>query len=224
MISFTNKKLTDIKTLGEKLKEHRKRKGLSPEKAARAININARYIKQLEEDNYNNLPADVYSINILKRYAELLSLNPITVINAYKKEKSVYYKTKKLDKLPLRQSSKFLRTILNPKLIKYTVVLIIISFVLAYIGWSVNKIISPPDLFLYQPENNLTTTENNILITGKTEPEVTLLINEHPILSEKDGSFEKLIYLQKGKNTLKITAQKKYSKKNIIYREIIVIE
>ena len=76
MTGFLSKKIEIIQTLGEKLIVHRQNKGLSQEKAAKLLNINVRYIKNFERNNYKEMPADVYAINILKKYSDLLNLNP----------------------------------------------------------------------------------------------------------------------------------------------------
>jgi len=98
MTGFITKKIDCIQTLGEKLQKHRHEKGLSLEKAARAINTNVSYLKLFEKNDYQNLPADVYAINILKHYSNLLNLNPATVIDLFQREKTVFLKTRK--KLP----------------------------------------------------------------------------------------------------------------------------
>jgi len=220
MTGFINKKITKIQTLGEKLHELRKKQGLSQEKVARAININCRYIKLLESDNYKDLPADVYTINILKSYADILNINPNTAVHLYKKEKSLFFKTQK--KATKTKQSKFLNFFLNPNLIKYFLIFVIIGSVLIYIGWGVNKIISPPKLLILSPENNLITNENIIKIQGQTEKEVDLTINDRSLLCDEQGNFTVDLNLQKGENIIKISAKKKHSKENTVYRTIIV--
>ncbi len=223
MTGFITKKLTSIVTLGEKLQAHREAKGLSQEKAARLLNLNVRYIKDLEKDNYKILPADVYTVNILRRYAELLNLNPYTVIDLFTKEKNVFLNTqKKKDNTKITKIHKFFNVFLNPRALKYLAVTIVIIAIFFYIGRSINNIISPPELTIEYPLDNIIITAHQIEIKGKTEPEVNLAINNRPLLSDQAGNFSLQIDLQTGLNVIKITAQKKHSKEQIIYRKIIV--
>ena len=221
MTGFISKKIDKIETLGEILIKHRKERKLSIEKSAKDININSRYIRLLEKNKFSELPADVYTVNILKNYAEILNLNPNSVIERYKKEKDIYLKTQ-IEKKQAIKNSKILNLILNPQLLKYIVVLIIVGSIITYIGWGINKIISPPDLTILTPNDNLIIETHSIQISGKTEKEVDILINNRPVLIDTEGSFNIDIDLQNGLNIIKITAQKKHSKKNIIYRKIIV--
>jgi len=205
------------------LTTHRVVKNLTQEKAAHILNINVRYIKDLEKDNYKELPADVYTMNILKRYAELLDLNPYTVIDLFNKEKNIFIKTQKktaFETITLWQ--RLANIFLNPKLLKYSAGIIILSAILSYIGWGITRIISPPRLSIDSPADNLIIKDHAIEIKGSTEKEVNLTINNRLLLSDKDGNFSLNIDLQTGLNVINITAKKKYSKEQTIIRKIIV--
>lgn len=223
MTGFITKKIDCIQTLGEKLQKHRHEKGLSLEKAARAINTNVIYLKLFERNDYQKLPADVYALNILKHYSNLLNLNPATVIDLFQKEKTLFLKTRKRPALQtLTKFQKLLNRFLNPKVLQYFIVLLLLAAAFTYIGKAVNKIISPPLLIVTAPAENLITTESQVVIQGYSEKEVTLKINDRPMLSDKEGQFELIIDLQKGLNIIKISARKKHSKEQVVYRKIIV--
>lgn len=223
MNGFLSKKLASSESLGQKLEKYRKEKGLSKEKAARAINVNVKYIEDLEKDNFSALPANVYSNNILKSYAQLLELNPHTAIDIFEKEKSLYLKLANSKKQkPATAIEKLWRLILNPRLLKYLLFLAILSVVFFYIGYGINKIIAPPKLEIIAPIDNMMTTETTVLIQGKTEREVALSINGRPLFSDPNGNFEVTIDLQKGLNIIKISAQKKHSQEQTVYRQVIV--
>lgn len=221
MTGFISKKIDSIETLGEILIRHRKTKKLSPEKAAKEININSRYIRLLEKNAFSELPADVYTTNILKNYATILDLNPHTVIERYYKEKDLFSKTHPQKKASIK-NNKFLNFILNPEMLKYFAMIIIVGSIISYIGWGINKIISPPELLINSPSDNLIISEHSVQISGQTEKEVDLLINNRQILTDTNGRFDLNLDLQNGLNIIKITAQKKHSKKNTVYRKIIV--
>ncbi|MFH0779723.1 MAG: helix-turn-helix domain-containing protein [Parcubacteria group bacterium] len=223
MTGFTTKKISNINTLGERLEKHRKEKGLSIEKASRAINTNVRYLKDIEKDNYKALPADVYIINILKSYADLLDLNPSTVVDIFKKEKAVYLimqKRKQQDKIT--KIGLATNALLNPRFIKYSAIIIVLFGMIAYIGWGVNRIIAPPRLIIDSPADNLVVNSHEINIQGSTEKEVSLKINDRPLLCDADGRFSLTLDLQNGLNTIKISAVKKHSKEQVVYRNIMV--
>ena len=173
MSGFISRKIKTIQTLGEKLAKHRVEKGFAIEKAARAINVNIKYLKNIETNKYKALPADVYTCNILKSYAELLDLNPTTVIDIFKKEKKLFLKTRKKNALSkITYLGRCINVFLNPRTIKYFLIGLVLIAILSYIGLEVNSIISPPKLFVESPENNLITLDNRIEIKGKTDKEM----------------------------------------------------
>jgi len=223
MIGFFSKKISSIQTLGEKLAAHRHSLGLSQDKAAKIININVHYIKLFERNNYKAMPADVYAKNILKRYAELLRLNPHMVIETFNNEKALYIKTQKAqNSLEAKWWHPIANFFLNPKFLKYLVGAVFLFSILYYLGWSINKIISPPPLTILTPTENLITTERQIEIIGQTQKEVNVKINNQSILTDQDGNFKVTLDLQRNLNIIKISAQKKHSKEQVIYRQVIV--
>jgi len=223
MSFFEQKKIRGIQSLGEKLTKHRLAKGYSVEKAAKLIKLNVKYLKDLEKNNYNSLPVDVYTINILKKYSELLELNPLTVSETYYKEKALFEKTKKNKKNLLPEANnRFVAFFLNPKHIRNIFFILLFVVLLCYLIWSINRIVSPPILMVQQPADNLITNESNVQIVGFTEKEVTLTINNRPVLTDRNGHFELDIDLQKNLNLIKISATKKYSKEQVVYRRIYV--
>lgn len=226
MVGFQKKKILLIESLGEKLKRIRVEKNLSLEHAAKKMQLNVKYLRLLENDDYDNLPAEVYSTNFLKKYAEFLHLNPNTVVALFQREKQIYFKTKKIktDK-PANFHQSILNLILKPAFLKYSIIFLILCLVLFYFGVNLSKIFAAPELIIKNPEQpNIITNQKAIEISGVTEKEVNLTINDKQILLNNNGSFSLWLDLQKGLNLIKITAKKKHGKANTAYRQIIVSE
>ena len=203
MTGFVSKKISKIQTLGERLAKHRSDLGLSLAKAAKLLNLNSRYLKLFESDAYSQLPVDVYTWNILKNYARLLQINPDMAVETFKKEKEFYLRTQK--RKEQKKTNELLNFILNPRLLKYVFVFLIVAFVLIYFGRGVNKIITPPILLVTAPEKNIYTDKNEIKVEGVTEKEVDLRINNQPLLTDTNGRFSVDINLLKGLNIIKIS-------------------
>lgn len=73
-----------MQDLGEILKNRRIQLGLSLENVEEETKIRKYYIAALEENNYNLLPAKVYAIGFVKRYASLLELDEDEVVKEFK--------------------------------------------------------------------------------------------------------------------------------------------
>ncbi|MDD5043756.1 MAG: helix-turn-helix domain-containing protein [Patescibacteria group bacterium] len=222
---FRQRPIHDQKQLGEKLLEQRKRLNLQLEKISAKINIPLKYLLALENGDYKNLPANVYSKNFLKRYLEELKLPAEPLTRQFLEERSNYealHERNKKEPFVAKVSEKNL--INTPRIIRITFVLIIVGLLIGYLGLEIKDIISPPRLAIFEPPENLTLNTTLITVRGQTEPEAKITINEQEVLADPTGNFFKELQLQTGINTIKITAKKKHSRENFIYRNIFVEE
>lgn len=209
--------------LGERLKKHREAKGVSREKAGRLLNVNVHYLKLFEEGRYDELPADIYAINILRSYARILDLNPATVADIFQKEKTLFFKMRRrTGQEKINDFYLLFNRFLSPKAFRNAIVFLIFCVLIVYLGFAVNRIVSPPELAVDSPPDNFLSRSEQLEVRGKTEKEVTLTINDRPLLSDREGNFALTLDLQKGLNIIKISAQKKYSKARTIYRKVVV--
>ncbi|MFA5056646.1 MAG: helix-turn-helix domain-containing protein [Opitutaceae bacterium] len=73
-----------MQTIGERLEEARKRKGISIREAAEATKIRSDYLHKLESNSFDlNLP-EIYIRGFLRNYAVYLKLNPDKLLVDYK--------------------------------------------------------------------------------------------------------------------------------------------
>jgi cytoskeletal protein RodZ len=69
--------------LGASLEEARRRQGLDLEQVEEATHIHRRYLRALEEERFELLPADAYAKGFLRAYAEFLGLDPKLYLDEY---------------------------------------------------------------------------------------------------------------------------------------------
>lgn len=215
-------------TLGEILKNKREERGFTIEKIVELTGIQKKYIKALEEDNKKNLPSEIYVRFFLRDYGKILDLNIDELFSLYKKDLQSTDEKEKLNK-QINYSYKTKKKIwLNfynfvniPSLIAGIILVIAISFFLIYIGIGFYKLLLPPKLIITNPKNNLLLNQNSIEITGITDPEVEILINDELVLNNGTNEFISKINLQKGLNIIKIMARNRHKKESIEYLKVI---
>ena len=77
--------------LGNRLKEAREARGLSLDDLQDITKIQKRYLKGIEEGNYDSIPGKFYVRAFIKQYGEAVGLDPESLFNEYKHEiPSVY--------------------------------------------------------------------------------------------------------------------------------------
>ncbi len=218
MTAFIPKKLPLEETTGEKLRQARHYKNLKIEEAAKQINIRVEYLNALEEENFEKLPAGLYGKNFLKKYAKFLGLKPREILRGWQEESAGEEKNNPFSQKVVKKN----KFIIFPKIIKNLLILAIIIVCFLYLVVYFKKIILPPELIISQPSKNLLIQSDTITVSGQTEPEAEVKINGEIVLNNHNGYFSQDINLKKGMNNIIITAKKKYSRENIINRQILV--
>lgn len=216
-----NKIFEESGTVGDQLQLARVNAGLTIKKASKKTKINQKYLEALENGEYSKLPAGLYERKFLKEYAEFLELNGEELIKEFKKERKVVGEDQKR---PYFSNFKLKKTnfVVFPKITKSLAIVLVTAVCFAYLGYYVNNLLSSPELSVVRPKSDMVTQEDKISVTGDTNSEVKVHINGEPVLTDPAGEFNKEIRLKKGVNNIRITAQKKYSQKNTVNKQILV--
>lgn len=226
MPGFKKKKLKLPDTLGEYLKRSRQNKGVSLALAERELKVRKDYLSLLEKEEFDKLPANVYTKGILKAYAAFLGLNyEKEVLPLYERERGIHtsvHGEKKPSKVDVTTQLKSPRFVLTPKTV---IAFIVIVFVLGlgfYLWYQFSAFASAPELSLSQPEEGLNLTKSLVTVVGKTNPGIDLFINGQKIPLEEDGSFKNQVSLQEGVNIVEVVARNKVGKETVIRRNVMV--
>ncbi|NQU83901.1 MAG: helix-turn-helix domain-containing protein [Parcubacteria group bacterium] len=225
MSGFAVRKIPKKQSVGEKLRDLREANFYTTARFAKRLLIHEKYIKAIESGRYDDLPDEMSTKNFIRSYAKYFGHDPVPYINQYLRETKDRF-------IPKRKKHELIgRTI--PKVSKFWVLTnltrnIFISFLVLgfvfYIGFEIKKIITPPNLTIVTPQDELVVKKPIIRVTGKTEKEVRVKINGEIVMPHTDGSFNEEVDLQRGLNLIKISAAKKYSKENIIFRKVFFEE
>ncbi len=74
---------------GQRLRLQRESRGLEIERVASQLHLRPQVVEFLEQDRYDSLPDPVFVAGYLRNYARLLGLDPIPIVNAYRKAASI---------------------------------------------------------------------------------------------------------------------------------------
>lgn len=213
--SFTKKKIGTL-TLGEKLRKLRSDKRISINEASRVTKIQAKYLEFLEEGNYDKLPADVYVRGFLRSYAEFLIADDKVLIKLFEKEKGI---KKNLEKTnppsgieermkPISISS----FVFTPKKIIITGSFLLFILGIFYLSREIGSFTDAPRLVVLNPQENAEVEGSSIDVSGMTDRDARLFINDQPVLVNDDGKFRENITLQPGVNNINIKSINRFEK------------
>jgi cytoskeletal protein RodZ len=203
-------------TLGQVFQRYRQAAKIKIEQVEKNTKISRRMLVAIENDDYKILPDEFHTANIIKGYAKYLGLD-------YNKLLLLYKETTGQDKQK-EVKPKFtpVRVYLTPNMVRSGIIILVIILVLVYFGLQLRKIYVSPQLIITSPVKDLITTENFVTIQGQTEKEARVFINEKEVFLDPQGYFQATLDLQKGLNYLKISAVKKHSRANTVYRQILL--
>ena len=215
---FSLKKIKDEGDIFAKLlSSARLEKKLELEFVSQKLGIRKDYLEAMENNRLDLIPSGIYKKSYLKKYANFINLKDELItkrINDLKEEE-------KEDPFSKKVVSKN-NLLVFPKIIKIILFSLAILFCILYLLFYLRKIANPPKLIITYPESNLLTKERSVTIIGETDTEVELKINDELILSNTNGKFSRTINLKTGMNNIVIKAKKKYSRENVIIKQILV--
>lgn len=223
-MNFETKKLKIDLSLAETLRALRKNHGLSLEQLSQELQVQLRYLRNLERGDYAQLPAPVYLKGFLKRYADFFTTPFKDLWQLYDQERAVVVK---LEKKPSQytaiiQPLKSLRPLLTPKILIISFASLTFLSLLGYFAYQISFLIKPPALVIDSPADDLITWDNNLVLMGRASSNAQLLINDQPIQTTKDGLFEYSLVLAQGMNTIRLVAENPFGKKTEILRRVML--
>jgi len=178
---------------------------------AKKLKINSKYLKALEDDDVVNFPQEPYCSLMVKEYADYLGLNGQDVLSLFRRDFEQKKKTKSLRK----ESFSF-----TPQLtFTFSIALIIFVFAI-YLVSEYFKFNRPPKLKVDWPTESIIINDSFIL-TGITDPESTVRVNQDLIIVDTKGAFSKKISLNQNNETKIIVESKSPSGKTTIEEKIL---
>lgn len=210
---FKTKKIKPPKTLGEILHSRRKKLGLSLRIVEKVTKIKRVYLLALEENNWNELPSEVYAAGFLNTYSKILKLDTKKILRLFKREHQTHKNIQeKFIKEP--RELKVNRVYLTPRMIIIGIVVIVALALGGYLWFQVSGFASAPNLQIFEPSSTeLKTTNDKIKIVGITDIDSSITLNNQPIPVDTKGNFEQNVSLSKGVNDFEVISTNKVGKK-----------
>lgn len=215
----------ESETTGSALKRMRSLKNITLEELSAATKIQIKYLKWIEEDNYQKLPSQVYIEGFLKSCAKFLGEDPKETIKLFRKEqeirKSIGNKNANFKKIkPINE---------KPIIISSRTIIIGISLLLAlgacfYVYKQASFIAAPPSIEILSPPQDIEVFNDAIDVIGKSSEGSQVSINSQQVYADESGSFQEKIYLRKGLNVISISSVNRVGKKTEVVRNVIYTE
>jgi len=208
---FIKKKVNSY-TLGEKLKKFRSEGRITLFEVSRETKIPVKYLEMIEEGKYESLPPDVYVRGFLRGYGEYLGLDPEKLVGLYQRERDIKENITKEEKKPNEKTKRVPRFVVTPKIITAGIVTLIILGGFFYLYKEIGRFAAEPRLSIVEPSEDASIDVNSVIVSGITDQDAKLFINDQPVLVNEKGEFRENILLQNGVNNINISATNRFGK------------
>jgi cytoskeletal protein RodZ len=205
--------------VGQKLHDTRVRKSLTVEEIAAATKIRPRFLMAIEQGDYEKLPSAAYAHGFVQNYASYLGLSQKEILALFRRE----FDEKKIYKvLPdgLTKNEGFPLTRVHIQR-SFVTLVFVLTALLVYLGFQYRAMFLSPALAVDFPKQNAQ-IKDEVTISGKTDPNATVLINNESISLNSNGEFIKNVSLFPGKTSLTIKARNRFGKETVLQRTVDV--
>lgn len=204
-------------SVGNRLQDERVRKNVSLEKVSAATKIKIKFLEDIENGNYSNIPSG-YATPFVRNYAKYLGLPEKETMALFRREFDV---EKQLGVLPQGMSDDFIRGKLK---VRRGIILLFGLFALLgiFIVYQYRAALFNPPVKIVSPKENAQISSATVQIIGETQPDSSVLIDGETASIDKEGNFKKEILLFPGAATIKITATNRFGRQTTIVRHIDV--
>lgn len=206
--------------VGDRLAQERRRRGLTLDEVAAATKIRPQFLQALEKGDYKKLPSSAYIQGFLKNYTQYLGLPTREVLALFRRE---FNEKEFLDVLPESftkpaNPSRF-RIRLGPTTIIATLILL---FIIGFVIFRYKAAFTDPSLTIDSPPENAVITVPVVTVSGATDPNTTLTINDIPVVVDKNGNYKKDIAVLAGTTEVTVKAINNFGRQSTVVHHLSV--
>ncbi len=206
--------------VGQKLREERLKKELTLSYISKETKIKEQFLLAIEKGEYHKLPSSAYAAGFVRNYAQYLGLPQKEMFALFRRE----FDEEKIYKVLPEGLSKKESFSSYPVRIRQTIFFVVFILLLlsGYILFQYRYSIFNPSLSITTPSENSVLHSKTVIVSGETDPNAAVYINNEPVLVDHLGFFKKQIDLFEGAATIQIYAINRFSKKTAIERHVTI--
>ncbi len=204
-----------MKTIGKLIKEARIKKRYSLKKVEEETKIKREFIEGIEKENWKVLPDFPVVSGFVKNLASFLKVNEKVALAILRRD----YPPRPVNINPKPDVGN--EFIWSPRLTFLAGVGIVLVVILGYLAFQYFRFVSPPTLSLYQPKEGQVVSQKNLLVSGKTDTDATVLVNNQPVLTDESGNFSTTMEITQKTTEIEVKATSRSGREATIRRKII---
>lgn len=206
-----------MRKIGLFLKEERTKKKLSLLQMERETKIKREFIDLIEKGEWKDLPEYPVVMGFVKTIAKSLGVSEDTAM-AFLRRDYPFDKAK----LPVNPKPDLeLNKSISPKTITILLSVFAALCIFGYLIYQYLLYLSPPKLDVKNPPELQEVQTSEVYISGTTDPDATLTVNNQQVLISESGEFSDKIGIGEKTRDLVFIARSRYGKETVVVRAIM---
>ena len=203
-----------MRTIGKILKDARVKKKKSIEKISKETKIKEKFVRLIEEENWNLLPEYPVVSGFVRKIAGSLGVSEDQSLAQLRRD----YPPVKLSINPKPDISQ--KFSWSPRNTFFLGVFLVIFAVLGYLGFEYSRFVGKPRLMVDETVDVSETSGNLIKISGTTDTDAIVSVNNQPAVVDSDGNFQAEIEIFEGTLEIEVKAISRSGKETVIIKKV----
>jgi len=205
-----------MRTVGQFLKAARVQKKLSLSSLEEQTKIKKVFLEAIEKCKWDSLPEYPVVLGFVRNVSLYLGEDPEKTSALLRRD----YPPRDLSVNPKPDVSR--KFVWSPKLTFIAGVGLTVAVFLGYLSLQYIRFVSPPRLIVNSPLENQEVTQKKIIVSGKTDTDAVVVINNQPIILDNDGNFSVEIEVAEKTEEIIVDAKARSGKETVVKRKITV--
>lgn len=205
--------------LGQLLHQQRLKKKLTLDDVEKATKIKSSFLASIERGEYHRLPSPAYAKGFVLNYATFLGISRAEAIALFRRE---FDEKKSYKVLPDSFAKKKIAPRFRIK-VRESIFLIggLLVLFLFFLIFQYRSAFFAPALTVNSPKDNAIVSQD-VLVTGRTDSDATVTVNNEQTSVGDNGDFSKKISLFPGPSEIVIKAKNRFGKETVVKREVVI--
>jgi cytoskeletal protein RodZ len=205
-----------MKPVGQIIKDIRLKKKISLYRLSVITKIRKEFLSAIEDGDWDLLPEYPVVSGFVKNIAESLNMNVQSTIALLRRD----YPPKDLRINPKPDVVKGFSW--NPKLTFWMGITAVFLLTSGYLIFQYLNFIKPPNLVVDAPKDGQVIKEKNVTVSGLTDSDVVVKVDNQPVLVSSEGKFSTEIEISETTKEISIIARSRSGKETSLKRKIEV--
>lgn len=187
------------------------------EDVSKSTKIKKDFLDAIEKSEYGKLPSSTFAQGFVRNYTQFLKLPEDEVTPLFRRE----FDEEKIYKvLPSGVPADF--PVSKMKKSQLILVSLLFAVLVLYLLFQYKDAIIAPNISVKSPLENEVVKSTLVTVSGSTNPENVVYVNDFPVSVGDNGNFKKSLYLFPGKTKVMIKVVNRFNKSTVITRDITV--